>query len=263
MTNRRRPPKFPGMNLLTSPDLSPFRRVQTWIFDLDNTLYPAECNLFAQVDQRMGAFISDLLGVSLEEAKRIQKDYYYKYGTTLAGLMREHKLPPQRFLDFVHDIDLAPVSALPDLGSALEALPGRKFIFTNGSRRHAERVAEKLGVLHHFDGLFDIVACNYVPKPSPEAYNAFLKAHGVEGKTAAMFEDLPHNLESPHALGMSTVLVRSTYIDHPAQKAMAEWRALPAHIHHVTDNLTGFLQQVLAATAPQNLTKQGSASGAL
>jgi len=101
------------------------------------------------------------------------------------------------------------------------------------------------------------------PKPSPEAYNAFLKAHGVEGKTAAMFEDLPHNLESPHALGMSTVLVRSTYIDHPAQKAMAEWRALPAHIHHVTDNLTGFLQQVLAATAPQNLTKQGSASGAL
>ena len=234
------------MDMITSPDLTAFARVETWIFDLDNTLYPAECNLFAQVDQRMGAFISELLGVGLVEAKRIQKDYYYKYGTTLAGLMREHKLPPERFLEFVHDIDLAPVSALPDLGAALEALPGRKFIFTNGSRRHAERVAGKLGVLHHFDDLFDIVASDYVPKPSPAAYASFLKAHGVEAKVAAMFEDLPHNLESPHILGMSTVLVRSTYIDHPAQKAMADWRALPAHIHHITDDLTGFLEQVLS-----------------
>jgi putative hydrolase of the HAD superfamily len=245
------------MDMLTSPDLGPFRRVETWIFDLDNTLYPAECNLFAQVDQRMGSFISDLLGVSYDEAKRIQKDYYYRYGTTLAGLMREHKLPPERFLDFVHDIDLAPVCALPELGAALEALPGRKLIFTNGSRRHAERVAEKLGVLHHFDDLFDIVACNYVPKPSPEAYDAFLKAHGVDAPVSAMFEDLPHNLESPHELGMSTVLVRSTYIDHPAQKAMAEWRALPAHIHHVTDDLTGFLQRVLTVAQPRSIAAPG------
>ncbi len=238
------------MDILTSADLTPFRRVETWIFDLDNTLYPAECNLFAQVDQRMGAFISELLGVDLAEAKRIQKDYYFRYGTTLAGLMREHELPPERFLDFVHDIDLAPVCEAPLLGEALERLPGRKYIFTNGSRRHAERVAGKLGVLHHFDDLFDIAACNYVPKPSVDAYNAFLKAHGVEPKASAMFEDLPHNLESPHALGMATVLVRSTFIEHPAQKAMAEWRVPPAHIHHITDDLTGFLQEVLAATEP-------------
>lgn len=241
------------MDMITSPDLTAFARVETWIFDLDNTLYPAECNLFAQVDQRMGAFISELLSVGLVEAKRIQKDYYYRYGTTLAGLMREHKLPPERFLDFVHDIDLAPVSALPKLGAALEALPGRKFIFTNGSRRHAERVAGKLGVLHHFDDLFDIVASDYVPKPSPAAYASFLKAHGVEAKVAAMFEDLPHNLESPHILGMSTVLVRSTYIDHPTQKAMADWRALPAHIHHITDDLTGFLEQVLSIISKSGL----------
>jgi putative hydrolase of the HAD superfamily len=241
------------MDMITSPDLTAFARVETWIFDLDNTLYPAECNLFAQVDQRMGAFISELLSVGLVEAKRIQKDYYYRYGTTLAGLMREHKLPPERFLDFVHDIDLAPVNALPKLGAALEALPGRKFIFTNGSRRHAERVAGKLGVLHHFDDLFDIVASDYVPKPSPAAYASFLKAHGVEAKVAAMFEDLPHNLESPHILGMSTVLVRSTYIDHPTQKAMADWRALPAHIHHITDDLTGFLEQVLSIISKSGL----------
>jgi putative hydrolase of the HAD superfamily len=236
------------MNLIASPDLTPFRRVETWVFDLDNTLYPAECNLFAQVDQRMGQFISELLGVDRAEAKRIQKDYYFRYGTTLAGLMNEHKLTPERFLDFVHDIDLEPVCEAPALGAALEKLPGRKYIFTNGSRRHAERVAGKLGVLHHFDDLFDIAACNYVPKPSVEAYNAFLKAHGVAGPSAAMFEDLPHNLESPHALGMATVLVRSTYMDHPAQKAMAEWRALPAHIHHITDDLTGFLEEILEAT---------------
>jgi putative hydrolase of the HAD superfamily len=245
------------MHLITPADLTPFARVQTWIFDLDNTLYPSECNLFAQVDQRMGSFIAEFLDVSYDEAKRVQKDYYYRYGTTLAGLMREHKLPPERFLDYVHDLDLAPVCEAPALGAALERLPGRKFIFTNGSRRHAERVAGKLGVLHHFDDLFDIAACDYVPKPSVEAYNAFLKAHGVAGPAAAMFEDLPHNLESPHALGMATVLVRSSYIDHPAQKAMAEWRALPAHIHHVTDDLTGFLQRVLTVAQPRSIAAPG------
>jgi putative hydrolase of the HAD superfamily len=238
------------MQLLTASDLTAFRRVQAWIFDLDNTLYPAECNLFAQVDQRMGAFIAELLGVSLEQARRMQKDYYYRYGTTLSGLMHEHKLPPERFLDYVHDIDLAPVCAAPLLGAALERLPGRKFIFTNGSRHHAERVAEKLGILHHFDELFDIVAGDYVPKPSPAAYDRFLAAHGVDGAAAAMFEDIPHNLEAPHALGMATVLVRSTYLDHPSQAGIAEWRCLPAHVHHITDDLTGFLEGVLAASAP-------------
>jgi putative hydrolase of the HAD superfamily len=236
------------MDLITPTELTAFRRTRTWIFDLDNTLYPAECNLFAQVDQRMGTFIAEFLGVDLAEARRVQKDYYYKYGTTLAGLMREHNLTPERFLDYVHDIDLAPVCEAPELGEALDRLPGKKYIFTNGSRRHAERVAQKLGVLHHFDDLFDIAACNYIPKPSADAYNAFLRAHGVEPKAAAMFEDLPHNLESPHALGMATVLVRSVYFDHPAQKAMKEWRALPPHVHHITDDLTGFLQDVLAVT---------------
>lgn len=236
------------MDLMTPADLARFARVDAWIFDLDNTLYPSECNLFAQVDQRMGAFIAEFLGVSYDEAKRVQKDYYYRYGTTLAGLMREHKLPPERFLDYVHDIDLAPVCEAPALGAALARLPGRKFIFTNGSRAHAERVATKLGVLHHFDELFDIVAGDYVPKPSRQAYDRFLAAHGVDAPAAAMFEDIPHNLEAPHALGMATVLVRSVFFDHPSQKGIAEWRSLPAHVHHITGDLTGFLGEILAAT---------------
>ena len=233
------------MQLISDADLSAFGRVESWIFDLDNTLYPAECNLFAEVDQRMGAFISEYLDVSFEDARRVQKDYYYRYGTTLAGLMAEHKLPPERFLDYVHDIDLAPVPEAPALGAAIERLPGQKYIFTNGSRAHAERVAAKLGVLHHFDDVFDIVAGEYVPKPSADAYNRFLKAHGVEPSSASMFEDIPHNLEAPHALGMATVLVHSSYYDHPSQKAIAGWRVLPPHIHHMTADLTNFLEKVI------------------
>jgi putative hydrolase of the HAD superfamily len=244
------------MHLVSLTDLSGFQKVESWIFDLDNTLYPSECNLFAQIDQRMGAFLAEFLGVGLEEARRVQKDYYYRYGTTLAGLMAEHKLPPERFLDYVHDIDLAPVREAPRLGAAIERLPGRKYIFTNGSRRHAERVAEKLGVLHHFDKVFDIVAGDYVPKPSRDAYERFLKAHGVEPGSGAMFEDIPHNLEAPHALGMATVLVRSTYFDHPSQKSIAEWRVLPPHVHHITADLTGFLEDALAAIAPARPARQ-------
>ena len=251
MTNPPPALTFLAMQLIAPTDLTAFRKVESWIFDLDNTLYPAECNLFAQVDQRMGSFIAELLGVSFEEAKRVQKEYYYRYGTTLAGLMAEHKLPPERFLDYVHDIDLAPVCEAPALGAAIERLPGRKYIFTNGSRRHAERVAGKLGVLHLFDEVFDIVAGEYIPKPSPQAYDRFLKAHGVEPATGVMFEDIPHNLEAPHALGMTTVLVRSGYIDHPSQKGIAEWRVLPPHVHHMTADLTGFLEDTLAAITPE------------
>jgi putative hydrolase of the HAD superfamily len=240
---------FLAMQLLSEKDLAVFRGVDTWIFDLDNTLYPADCNLFAQIDQRMGAFISELMGVDLIEARRVQKDYYHRYGTTLSGLMHEHKLPPERFLDYVHDIDLSVVAASPELGTAIENLPGHKYIFTNGSRRHAERVAEKLGVLHHFEDIFDIVSGEYVPKPSPEAYDRFLKAHGLDGRSSAMFEDIPHNLEAPHALGMATVLVHSSYYDHPSQKKIKEWRALPPHIHHITENLIAFLNETLQEIA--------------
>ena len=216
-------------------------KCEAWIFDLDNTLYPAECNLFFQVDQRMGSFIAEFLDVGLEDARKVQKDYYHRYGTTLAGLMKEHGLQPQRFLDYVHDIDLAPVAPSPALAAALDALEGRKFIFTNGSLDHAVKVAGKLGVLDRFDGVFDIAASGYVPKPKLNAYERFVDAFAIDPRTAAMFEDLPHNLEMPHVLGMSTVLVTSTFFDHPAQRELEAVEGLPAHIHYVTDDLVRFL----------------------
>ncbi len=221
-----------------------FKNTQVWVFDLDNTLYPAECNLFAEVDQRMGDFISNFLNVSFEEARHVQKKYYYEYGTTLAGLMEVHKLEPKRFLDYVHDIDLSPVQEAPELAQAITELPGRKFIFTNGSRKHAENVAGKLGVLDRFEDIFDIAASDYVPKPHQGAYDKFLQAHNVKASSAAMFEDLPHNLKMPHSLGMVTVLIRSSYFDHPAQKEIEREDDLPEHIHHITENLEGFLSKL-------------------
>ncbi len=230
-------------------DLSGFERVTEWVFDLDNTLYPADSNLFAQVDRRMGGFIAEFLGVPLDQARRVQKDYYYRYGATLSGLMHEHKLPPEQFLNYVHDIDLSPINAAPELAAAIERLPGRKFIFTNGSVAHATRVSDKLGLTHLFDGVFDICAAGYVPKPKAECYHAFLAAHGVKPGAAAMFEDLPHNLEAPHALGMATVLVRSSFQDHPSQRAIESWDFLPAHIHHYTEDLSSFVETINEAMA--------------
>jgi putative hydrolase of the HAD superfamily len=218
-----------------------FDQTDVWIFDLDNTLYPAECNLFAQVDHRMGAFIAHYLGVPYEHARHLQKSYYRQFGTTLAGLMAIHKLDPTEFLAYVHDIDLTVVQEAPELRAAIDALPGRRLIYTNGSHRHAERVAEKLGVLDLFEGICDIAACDYVPKPEADAFQRMIKRHAVDGAKAAMFEDMPMNLAAPHELGMTTVLVHSSYVDHPVQEKMKTWTELPDHIHHMTLDLTGFL----------------------
>ena len=222
-----------------------FDATQVWIFDLDNTLYPAECNLFAQVDRRMGEFIARYLGVPFEYARHLQKSYYRQFGTTLSGLMQVHGLDPKAFLDYVHDIDLSVVREHPELAAAIDRLPGRKLIFTNGSRRHAERVAGKLGVLQCFEDIFDIVTSEYVPKPTPACYDMFLERNGVEARASAMFEDMPHNLEAPHALGMTTVLVHSsaTY-DHPVQHKIRAWVEPPEHVHHMTDDLERFLRDL-------------------
>jgi len=218
-----------------------FDATRTWIFDLDNTLYPAECNLFAQVDHRMGEFIARFLGVPYAYARHLQKSYYRQFGTTLSGMMAVHKMNPRPFLDYVHDIDLSVMEPHPALAEAIDKLPGRKFIYTNGSQRHAERVAEKLGVLHLFEGIFDIEASKYIPKPQPGPYSEMLKRHGLEAASAAMFEDMPHNLAAPHALGMTTVLVHSSYVDHPIQLEIRKWTQPPEHIHHMTQNLAEFL----------------------
>ncbi len=221
-----------------------FHETRVWVFDLDNTLYPAECNLFAQVDVKMAEFIANYLGVPQDYARLLQKTYYRKYGTTLAGLMHVHKMEPSAFLDYVHDIDLSVVPEHPELADAIAHLPGRRFIFTAGSRRHAENVAGKLGVLHLFEDIMDIVGTGFVPKGQAEAYHTFLAHHDVDPTEAAMFEDMPHNLLPAHMLGMTTTLVHSSYMDHPVQLKIREWTEPPEHVHHMTEDLRAFLHAV-------------------
>ena len=226
-----------------------FEHIRNWIFDLDNTLYPADCNLFAEIDLRMGNFIAEYLDLSYEDARRLQKKYYFDYGTTLSGLMKEHGLEPKIYLDYVHDIDLSPVKPSPSLAASLEKLPGRRLIFTNGSRAHATNVAEKLGVLHLFDDVFDIGAAQYIPKPDARAYKHFMDAHDIDGATSAMFEDMPQNLKEPHLLGMTTVLIKSNYFDHPAQTELANATERPEYIHHLSDDLDDFLGNLVVELA--------------
>jgi putative hydrolase of the HAD superfamily len=234
-------------------DVTSFGHVETWVFDLDNTLYPADCDLFSQIDRRMGAFIAEQLGLPLDEAHELRQRYYAEHGTTLAGLVQLHGICPDTFLDYVHDIDLNSVAAAPDLAAAINGLPGRKFVFTNGSRKHAEAVAARLGVLDHFEDIFDIHALDHIhPKPTREAYDRFVKAHGIAAPRAAMFDDLPHNLETAHAIGMTTVLVdcRSA---RPEHQASAAWTDLPAHIHHRTEALAPFLAAIGTTLADEPL----------
>ena len=237
-----------------------FEHVHTWIFDLDNTLYPATCNLFAEVDQRMGAYIAKTIGVPLEHARHLQKVYYRQFGTTLAGLMKVHKLAPGPFLEYVHDIDLSSVADMPELAAAIAALPGRRLIFTNGSRRHAENVATRLGVLELFEDICDIAALEYVPKPEREAFDRLMKLHDVRPANAAMFEDMPHNLEVASSLGMTTVLVHSDYVDHPAQLKIRHWQELPEHVHYLTRDLTGFLTSEIVSRVQCTASLSPSAS---
>ena len=210
--------------------------VTDWVFDLDNTLYPARCNLFAQVDRRIGLFIQERLALDAQAAGALQKRYFREHGTTLRGLMTHHAIDPKAFLDFVHEIDVGALPPSPELAVVLTRLPGRKFIFTNGSLAHADRVMTRLGVAHCFDGIFDIVAANYRPKPDPATYRLLVERHGIDPSTAAMIEDLPRNLRPAAELGMTTVLVLTG----------EEWAATDAagdHIHHVTDDLLGWLDE--------------------
>ncbi len=221
-----------------------FAELDSWVFDLDNTLYPPTCDLFAQVDQRMCAFIADYLSVDLAEAKRLQKTYYIDHGTTLAGLMSVHGLEPSAFLDYVHEIDVGNVAPHPELGEAIAALPGRKLIFTNGSERHAENVVNRLGIAHVFDGIYDIVATDYAPKPRREAYEAFLRKSGVAAKRAAMFEDIARNLLIPHDMGMTTIWVRPGEPGPERHQQLSHDGADGPHVHHTVDDLTEFLRSI-------------------
>ena len=234
------------MAKLSPPTPRDFAHVNAWVFDLDNTLYPHHL-LWQQVDDRIRAYVAELLKVTHDEAFRVQKDYYKRYGTTMRGLMTEHKLDHNEYLDYVHEIDHSVLEPNPALGAVLQKLPGRKLILTNGTRKHADAVMRRLEIDQHFEDVFDIVAAELEPKPAAKTYERFLARHDVDAAKAAMFEDLARNLEAPHALGMTTVLV----VPEGQREVFREDWELEGrdepHIDYLTDDLAGFLERILKA----------------
>lgn len=218
------------MSSASSRDVSAsFTRVSTWVFDLDNTLYPPATRLFDQIDRRMTAYVMRELNLPEARADRLRHDYWQSYGTTLAGLMTHHGIDPGPYMVEVHDIDFSVLSPAPELRAGIAALPGRRIVYTNGSAPYAQRVLEARGLSGLFDAVYGVEHASYHPKPRPEAFAAVFGADGFETASAAMFEDDPRNLRVPHELGMRTV--------HVAPAA-----APAAHIHHHTDDLEGFLR---------------------
>ena len=222
--------------MISTPNTQPLdlSHIDTWVFDLDNTLYPATANLFPQIDVRMKAFISDLLDIDIDEAFRIQKTYYREHGTTLRGLMIHHDVDADAFLDYVHDIDHTVLAPDPHLGAVIDDLPGRKLVYTNGSAGHARSVLDALHIADRFEAVFDIRAGDYIPKPDPDSYRKFLDSHAFEPKSAIMFEDSIKNLKPAADMGMVTVLVTHESIMDDVSNT--------EHCHYITDDLKAWLQ---------------------
>ncbi len=181
--------------------------VRHWIFDLDNTLYPASANLFAHIDARIGEYVRNLLDCDADEAHRVQKAYFHAHGTTLSGLMAEHGVDPHHYLDFVHDVDMSALAHNAPLVEALARLPGRKLVFTNGDAPYATRVLERLGLHDSFEAIHDIHATDYRPKPDPQAYAGLCQAYAIDPATALFVEDMARNLKPAKAIGMTTVWI--------------------------------------------------------
>ena len=208
-----------------------FSHVAHWVFDLDNTLYPPETRLFSQIEPRMTAWVMNTLGVTEAEADRLRLHYWRTYGTTLAGLMREHDVDPGPYLHDVHQIDFSVLTPDPELAARIRALPGRRIVYTNGTSPYAEEVLAARGLSNLFDAVYGVEHAGFRPKPERAAFEAIFTADGTDATRAAMFEDDERNLAAPHAMGMRTVHV------HP-ERHRAE------HIHHHTDDLGRFLAQL-------------------
>ena len=211
-------------------------KIKYWLFDLDNTLYSGQTKVFDQVDKKMSSFISKKLDISLEEAKKIQKDYFYKYSTTLSGMMKHHKIDANEFLDFVHDVNLDFLKQDKGLENEISKIKGKKIIFTNGSKAHAFNVTKKIGIDKLFDGVFDIVESNFIPKPSMKAYKILIEKYKIEPQYCILVEDIARNLKPAYELGMKTVWIKN---DEP-------WAAEFSNenfINYKTENLTNFLKE--------------------
>jgi putative hydrolase of the HAD superfamily len=212
----------------------PLHEIESWVFDLDNTLYPATSTVYPEVEARMNAFIMTEFGLALDAAIALRRRFFEAHGTTLRGLMNEYGLPPRPFLDFVHELDLSGLTRNEALARAIAALPGKKIIFTNATERHAERVLAQLGLAPHFDGIHGIEACEFVPKPDPSGYRALIERHEITAARAAMIEDMAKNLVPAAALGMTTIWVRGGPHESDAD-------ADAAHVHHAVEDLAQFL----------------------
>ncbi|PHR60705.1 MAG: pyrimidine 5'-nucleotidase [Robiginitomaculum sp.] len=221
--------------------------IDAWIFDLDNTLYSGDADFFAQIDKKITSFISDFLSLPPTEARILQKQYLVKYGTSLSGLMAEHGMDPADYLDHVHDINLDVLIPDPDLAIGIENLPGRKFIFTNGSRGHAKRVGDHLGIYDLFDGVFAIEDIDYIPKPKRGPYEKFISAFDIDPKKSFMAEDSVRNLEAPKAMGMSTLLITSQldWSHEPKAARPHDGKNVPHFVDMHTNDLTGWLLKLM------------------
>ena len=213
------------------------KKIKYWLFDLDNTLYSGDTKVFDQVDKKMSKFISEKLKVSEEEAKKIQKNYFHEYNTTLNGMIKNHDINATEFLEFVHDVNLDFLKKDEFLGNQINKLNGKKIIFTNGSKAHAANVTEKIGIDKLFDGVFDIVDSDFYPKPSIEPYKKIIENYNIEPEYCIFFEDIARNLKPAHELGMKTVWIRNKE-PWAAEYSDAEF------INYRTDNLANFLKEI-------------------
>lgn len=229
-----------------NPIAAPWRDIGVWVFDLDNTLYPGRCDLFSQIDARMTAFVAQSLDLPLAQAHALQMKYYHDHGATLTGLMAEHGTEPHEFLKFVHDIDLSNLAHAPRLRDEITALQGRKLVFTNGSRAHAERVLTGLGLDEIFDSVFAIEHTDFVPKPAPQSFLKLMRAHDFEPHHAAFFDDLPRNLATAHKLGFRTIWVEDTRLDAGAAPTppLTGPSQNQSFAHHRTADLKAFLSDL-------------------
>jgi len=211
-------------------------KIKYWLFDLDNTLYSGQTKVFDQVDKKMSSFISKKLNVGLEEAKKIQKDYFHKYSTTLTGMIKHHKINADEFLEFVHDVDLGFLKEDKGLENEISKIKGKKIIFTNGSKAHATNVTKKIGIDKLFDGVFDIVESNFIPKPSIEAYKMLIEKYKIEPQYCILVEDIARNLKPAYELGMKTVWIKN-------EEPWAAEFSNESFINYRTENLTNFLKE--------------------
>ena len=222
---------------MTAPDPPDFAHVRTWVFDLDNTLYPPEADLFGQMHPRMARFLMEELGVDRPEAERLRDLYYHEHGTTLAGLIALHGTDPTRYLEDVHQIDFSVLAPDPALRDAIAALPARRIVFTNGPRHYAGRVLEAIGLAGCFAAVYGIEEAGMTSKPAREAFETVFAQDGLDPAAAAMVEDDVRNLAVPHAMGLRTVLLAHDPLPAPP----------PPHVDHVTGDLTAFLRALAPA----------------